>query len=209
MLRIVEPSEGKIIIDHVDISKIGLDDLRTRITIISQDVSLFSGTIRSNLDPFGEHSDEECMEVLDRCHLTSIFSRTIGKAEGAAITLDMPISQTGSLSAGERQLVSMARALLRRSNVVIMDEATSQIDSNLDDQIQRTIREEFSGAIVITIAHRLKTVLDYDRILVLGGGDILEFDTPRALITEPGGVFREMCRASADWQEIQAAAEQR
>lgn len=149
------------------------------------------------------------MEVLDRCHLTSIFSRTIGKAEGAAITLDMPISQTGSLSAGERQLVSMARALLRRSNVVIMDEATSQIDSNLDDQIQRTIREEFSGAIVITIAHRLKTVLDYDRILVLGGGDILEFDTPRALITEPGGVFREMCRASADWQEIQAAAEQR
>ena len=134
----------------------------------------------------------------------------------------MPISQTGSLSAGERQLVAMARALLRRSNVVILDEATSQIDIALDDQvsntipmivpilrenftlqIQRTIREEFRGAIVITIAHRLKTVLDYDRILVLGGGEILEFDTPRTLLRKRGGTFRDMCRASADWSSLQ------
>jgi len=207
LLRIVEASEGKIIIDNVDISKIGLDDLRSHITIISQDVSLFSGTIRSNLDPFGEHSDEECWEVLERCHLTSILKRSAGKTEGPRLTLDMPIGQTGSLSAGERQLVAMARAVLRRSNVVVMDEATSQIDSKLDDQIQRTVREEFSGAIVITIAHRLKTVLDYDRILVLGGGKILEFDTPRALISKPAGVFREMCRASADWKTIQESME--
>lgn len=99
-------------------------------TIISQDVSLFTGTLRSNLDPFDEHTDEECLEVLERCHLTSILGHS-----SSQIALDMPISQTGSLSAGERQLVAMARALLRRSNVVIMDEATSQIDIALDDQV--------------------------------------------------------------------------
>lgn len=190
-------------------------------TIVSQDVSLFSGTIRSNLDPFSEHTDTECWEVLERCHLSSALVR--GDA-GSRVTLDTPISQTGSLSAGERQLVALARAVLRRSNVVIMDEATSQIDTELDDQvsrracssvayvsrclnglqIQRTIREEFAGSIVITIAHRLKTVLDYDRILVLGNGDILEFDTPRELIRKSGGAFREMCRASADWPLLQS-----
>ncbi|KAL6301359.1 P-loop containing nucleoside triphosphate hydrolase protein [Sparassis latifolia] len=209
LLRIIEPSEGKIIIDNIDITKIGLDDLRSRITIVSQDVSLFSGTIRGNLDPFGEHSDQECWEVLERCHLTSILNQSAVKAERSEVTLDTPISQTGSLSAGERQLVALARAVLRHSNVIIMDEATSQIDSKLDDQIQRTVRQEFCGAVVITIAHRLKTVLDYDRILVLGGGRILEFDTPKALISKPGGVFREMCRASADWPDLLAAVEHR
>lgn len=103
-------------------------------TIISQDVSLFSGTLRSNVDPFDEHSDQECLDVLERCHLLSVLSHTSNKRE---VSLDMPISQTGSLSAGERQLVAMARAVLRRSNVVIMDEATSQIDSQLDDQVRR------------------------------------------------------------------------
>ncbi|PCH42091.1 pleiotropic drug resistance ABC transporter [Wolfiporia cocos MD-104 SS10] len=205
LLRMIEPTEGRIIIDNIDITKIGLGDLRTRITIISQDVSLFTGTIRSNLDPFGEHTDAECWEALERCHLTSVLRRSASKTPETAFELDMPISQTGSLSAGERQLVAMARAVLRRSNVVIMDEATSQIDSKLDDQIQRTIHEEFAGAIVITIAHRLRTVLDYDRILVLGGGEILEFDTPRALISKQGGVFREMCRASTDWTVLLGA----
>ena len=103
-------------------------------TIISQDVSLFSGTLLSNIDPFDEHSDQECLDVLERCHLLSVLSHTSNKHE---VSLDMPISQTGSLSAGERQLVAMARAVLRRSNVVIMDEATSQIDSQLDDQVRR------------------------------------------------------------------------
>ncbi|KAK7682642.1 hypothetical protein QCA50_014442 [Cerrena zonata] len=204
MLRMIEPSGGKIVIDGIDIASLGLEDLRTRVTIISQDVSLFTGTLRSNLDPFDEHTDEECLEVLERCHLTSILGHS-----SSQIALDMPISQTGSLSAGERQLVAMARALLRRSNVVIMDEATSQIDIALDDQIQRTIREEFRGAIVITIAHRLKTVLDYDRILVLGGGEIREFDTPKALLQKRGGTFRDMCRASADWSSLQEFMDER
>lgn len=130
--------------------------------------------------------------------------------------LDRKISQ-GSLSAGEKQLLALARATLRRTNVVLMDEATSQVDSNLDDKvsscvgcstgntideekkIQQTIREELSGAIVITIAHRLKTVMDYDRILVLDKGRIVEFDTPAKLLHTRGGMFREMCRRSADW----------
>jgi len=116
-----------------------------------------------------------------------------------SLTLDMPISQGGSLSAGERQLVALARAVLRRTNIIIMDEATSQIDSRLDDQIQKTIREELSSALIITIAHRLKTIIDYDRILVLDKGEIAEFDDPRVLLMKPGGMFREMCKKSADW----------
>lgn len=105
-------------------------------TIISQDVSLFSGTLKSNLDPFNEHTDHECWDVLERCRLTTILKGSLSRTqESPEITLDMPISQTGSLSAGERQLVAMARAILRRSNVVILDEATSQIDSDLDDQV--------------------------------------------------------------------------
>ncbi|KIJ66220.1 hypothetical protein HYDPIDRAFT_26589 [Hydnomerulius pinastri MD-312] len=196
MLRMVEATAGKIIVDGVDISTIGLEDLRSRITIVSQDVSLFSGTLRSNLDPFGEHTDQECWDVIERCHLTSLLNRA---TERGKFTLDMPISQGGSLSAGERQLVALARAVLRKTSIIIMDEATSQIDSQLDDQIQYTIREELSDALVITIAHRLKTIIDYDRILVLDTGEITEFGPPKELLAKSGGAFREMCRRSADW----------
>lgn len=148
LLRMIEPSGGTIMyvlplqhtvftlkphrIDGIDIRTIGLEDLRSRVTIVSQDVSLFSGTVRSNLDPLEEHSDEECLQVLDRCHLTKV----LGHAD-AMSTLNMPING-GSLSAGERQLVSIARAVLRGSNrasIIVMDEATSQIDSALDDQV--------------------------------------------------------------------------
>lgn len=204
LLRMIEASAGRIIIDGIDISTIGLEDLRSRITIVSQDVSLFSGTLRSNLDPFEEHTDQECWDVLERCHLTRLLSRAIEKG---GFTLEMPISQGGSLSAGERQLVALARAVLRKTNIIIMDEATSQIDSRLDDQIQTTIREELSGALIITIAHRLKTIIDYDRILVLDAGEIIEFDEPKVLLAKVGGAFREMCRKSADWPQLFASME--
>ncbi|KAF8236776.1 pleiotropic drug resistance ABC transporter [Tricholoma matsutake] len=203
LLRMIEPSNGKIIIDGIDISTLGLEDLRTRITIISQDVSLFSGTVKSNIDPLDEHSIDECQDVLSRCHLTTLLRHTFDAKENA---LDIPISKD-SLSAGEKQLVAIARAILRRTNIIIMDEATSQIDSYLDDQIQTTIREEFSDAIVITIAHRLKTIMDYDRILVLDDGEMIEFDTPRVLLNIPQGAFREMCRKSADWPAPQSTSE--
>ncbi|KAF4606377.1 hypothetical protein EYR38_000430 [Pleurotus pulmonarius] len=199
LLRMVEPSGGKIIIDGIDISSIGLEDLRTRVTIVSQDVSLFTGTLRSNLDPLNEHTDQECWDVLERCHIKSIMKPVNGE-----LSLELPIGQEGTLSAGERQLVALARAVLRRTNIVILDEATSQIDNKLDDQIQTTIREELSSALVITIAHRLKTIIDYDRILVLDNGEIVEFAPPRELLASPGSAFREMCKRSADWPILQA-----
>ncbi|KAJ4485740.1 P-loop containing nucleoside triphosphate hydrolase protein [Lentinula aciculospora] len=200
LLRIIEPAGGRIVIDGIDVSTIGLEDLRTRITIVSQDVSLFSGTLRSNLDPMEEHSPEECLEVMKRCHLDSVI---IHKENDDNALLNLPVNQ-GSLSGGERQLVALSRAILRGTNIIIMDEATSQIDAYLDENIQKTIREELRGAIVITIAHRLKTIIDYDRILVLDNGQVAEFGTPKDLLKKEGGVFREMCRKSPDWSLFEA-----
>ncbi|KAK0481769.1 P-loop containing nucleoside triphosphate hydrolase protein [Armillaria novae-zelandiae] len=193
-------SDNLFSIDGIDISTIGLEDLRTRITVVSQDVSLFSGTLRSNLDPLDQNTLQECMEVVERCHMMDVLHHT------TTDFLDIPISQ-GSLSGGERQLVALARAMLRRTNIIIMDEATSQIDSHLDDQIQQTIREELSSAIVITIAHRLKTIIDYDRILVLDQGEIVEFGKPRELLQRVGSTFREMCKRSPDWPMLVQLAE--
>ncbi|KAG8943314.1 hypothetical protein FRC04_002938 [Tulasnella sp. 424] len=223
LLRILEPVEGRIFLDGIDIGTLGLDDLRGNITIVSQDVALFSGTVRSNLDPFNEHSDEECWNVLERCHLVSHSpSRTPAESgthtpesEGGepakrerktvVSSLSQPVSPSGSsLSAGERQLLALARAMLRNAKFTILDEASSAIDLETDDKIQRTIREEMAESLVITIAHRLKTVIDYDRILVLDMGTIAEYDTPEALLAKEGGLFREMCIQSADWEEIQA-----
>ncbi|CAE6461261.1 unnamed protein product [Rhizoctonia solani] len=172
LLRAVEPSGGRIILDGIDIRTIGLDDLRSRVTLVSQDVALFSGSVRSNLDPFNEYTDEECWDVLERCHLgqrpaPSGFEGEHSSGRILLSTLDAPVSVGGKgFSAGQRQLLALARAMLRRSAVIIMDEATSSIDLETDDQIQRTIREEMSDALVITIAHRLKTIIDYDRVLL-------------------------------------------
>ncbi|RXW24050.1 hypothetical protein EST38_g1810 [Candolleomyces aberdarensis] len=143
-----------------------------------------------------KYSDEERMAVLERCHLTSRLAFRPSEAEPTL--LDMRVGQN-SLSAGEKQLLALARAVLRGTNIIIMDEATSQIDTELDDKIQKTIREETAGAIVITIAHRLKTVMDYDRILVLSEGEIAEFDTPAALLKKDGGSFQSICKQSSDW----------
>ncbi|CAE6434528.1 unnamed protein product [Rhizoctonia solani] len=196
LLRAVEPSGGRIILDGIDIRTIGLDDLRSRVTLVSQDVALFSGSVRSNLDPFNEYTDEECWDVLERCHLgrRPILSGSGENHLNGRIllsTLEAPVSVGGKgLSAGQRQLLALARAMLRRSAVIIMDEATSSIDLETDDQIQRTIREEMSDALVITIAHRLKTIIDYDRVLVLNHGQVVEFDTPSRLMGKEGGIFR-------------------
>ncbi|KAF5323393.1 hypothetical protein D9611_005605 [Ephemerocybe angulata] len=199
LLRMIEPTSGSIIIDGLDISKLGLEDLRTRVTIVSQDVSLFSGTFRSNLDPLGKYTDEECFVALERCHMTTRLA--FRPSEDEPTLLDMRVNKD-SLSAGEKQLLALARAILRGTNIIIMDEATSQIDIELDDKIQKTIREETAGSIVITIAHRLKTVMDYDRILVLSDGEIVEFDSPAALLRKDGGAFRAICRQSSDWGSL-------
>merc|ERR1711916_202401 len=164
IFRLVEIESGSIFIDDLDIGRMGLDDLRRAIAIIPQSPMLFSGTIRSNLDPFGKHSDEEMWEALERSHLASTVRQS-----GSG--LDEPVSENGdNYSVGERQLLCLARALLRKSSIVILDECSSNIDFKTDQLLQATIRTEFSHATVISIAHRLSTIIMYDRILVMDSG---------------------------------------
>ncbi|KAI7934963.1 hypothetical protein MJO29_016226 [Puccinia striiformis f. sp. tritici] len=225
LLRILEATGGSIILDGIDISRIGLQDLRTRITIVSQDVTLFEGTVRDNLDPLHIHSDEECWEVLRSCGLassTAIFgahesplttpssptktdkgseSNSTALAPRISLkSLDMKLSEGGkSFSVGQRQMLALARAMLRRTKVVIMDEATSSIDMETDAQIQSTIRECMGDSMVITIAHRLFTVIDYDKLIILREGQIIESGSPKDLIQDSNSEFRSMCESSADW----------
>ncbi|KAI8098172.1 uncharacterized protein B0P05DRAFT_520779 [Gilbertella persicaria] len=219
--RFLEASSGSISIDGIDISKIGIQDLRSQITIIPQDAVLFSGTIRSNIDPFDEHSDEAVWESLERAHIAKASDRskqvksgtnspastsrapTINETEqqSAITSLYQQVSDGGNnFSQGQRQLLCLARALLRRSKLIIMDEATASVDFDTDAKIQRTIREEFNNSTLLCIAHRLRTVIDYDRILVLDQGEVVEYDTPHNLITGNAGVgvFKSMCEKSGE-----------
>uniref|UniRef100_A0A7S4JUQ1 Uncharacterized protein n=1 Tax=Paramoeba aestuarina TaxID=180227 RepID=A0A7S4JUQ1_9EUKA len=176
LFRIVELAGGSVIIDGVDISKLGLADLRKKLSIIPQDPVLFSGTLRENLDPFGQYNDQSIYEALTRSHLMDFVSNEPGG-------INMEISENGeNLSVGQRQLVCMARALLRKSPILVMDEATAAVDYQTDSLIQETIRSEFKNCTVLTIAHRLNTIMDSDRILVLGAGRVLELDTPQNLM---------------------------
>lgn len=265
--RFVEFDGGSIHIDDVDIGKIGLYDLRSRLTIIPQNAVLFSGTIRDNLDPFGQHSDEECLAALRRVNFrtaaaggggggsasrtatggtTTPVKRSGGAAAGdkhlqvpsstssnngkraqfsvssgrdgvdsppsasssqSYVTLDSRVSEGGSnWSQGQRQLLAMARALLRNSQVILMDEASSAVDFATDSLIQSTIRSGFSQATVITIAHRLHTVAHADKVLVLDNGRVKEFDAPRALMSDETSAFHGMCKKSGDWDALWSAA---
>ncbi|KAF8508697.1 multidrug resistance-associated ABC transporter [Gautieria morchelliformis] len=242
ILRFTDPSNGSIMIDGIDISTIGLHDLRSRLTFVAQDAVLFSGTIRDNIDPFGDFSDEECMDALYRVHLLSENARTsrpssreVSRASSihdverdetvassstgsptatqqddkqGTISLHTQVSAGGSnFSQGQRQLLTMARALLRQSSIIILDEATSSIDYVTDAKIQKTIREE-SYDLILAVAHRLRTVIDYDRLIVLDNGRIVEFDTPVNLIQKEGGAFRNMCLHSGTFTELEEAANQ-
>ncbi|KAF0506686.1 P-loop containing nucleoside triphosphate hydrolase protein [Gigaspora margarita] len=210
--RFMEPTSGQIFIDDIDISTIGLFDLRSKLTIIPQDPVLFSGTLRSNLDSFNEYDDAELWNALRRAHLiddTTISSDTDNdnkssqSEQSQAWTLDAPVSENGNnYSQGQRQLIALARALVRKSKLIIMDEATASVDFKTDRMIQKTIREEFSDATLLCIAHRLRTVVDYDKILVLDAGKIVEFDHPYILLQNPASVFRGMCDRSGDFAEL-------
>ncbi|KAF9490898.1 multidrug resistance-associated ABC transporter [Pleurotus eryngii] len=240
ILRFADPASGRILIDGIDISKIGLYDLRSRLTFIPQDATLFSGTLRENLDPFEEHTDSECLDVLFRVHLLnrSTYTSRRTSREGSrtpsvhgtdlvqqeerspsvsttmtdtdsktTISLDTQVSAGGNnFSQGQRQLIAMARALLRRSSIIVLDEATSSIDFATDAKIQTTIREEFNDSLLLTIAHRLRTVIDYDRLIILDKGKIAEFDTPLNLIQKENGIFRNMCLQSGTFAELEVAA---
>lgn len=187
LFRILEAAEGEIRIDGLNVADIGLHDLRSQLTIIPQDPILFSGTLRMNLDPFSNYSEEDIWQALELAHL-HMFVR----AQPAG--LDFLCSEGGeNLSVGQRQLVCLARALLRKSRILVLDEATAAIDLETDDLIQATIRTQFDHCTVLTIAHRLNTIMDYTRILVLDKGAVAEFDSPTNLIAARG-IFYGMAR---------------
>ncbi|XP_060775099.1 multidrug resistance-associated protein 4 isoform X2 [Neoarius graeffei] len=185
LFRLAEP-QGKIYVDGVLISDIGLHDLRQKISIIPQDPVLFTGTLRKNLDPFKEHSDKDLWNALEEVQLKSLVEELPGK-------LETILAESGSnFSVGQRQLVCLARAILRKNRILIIDEATANVDPRTDDLIQKTIREKFQQCTVLTIAHRLNTIIDSDRILVLDGGRIHEYDEPHVLLQNKDGIFYKM-----------------
>jgi len=192
LFRLVELSAGSITIDGLDISTIGLHDLRSRLAIIPQDPTLFKGTIRSNLDPFNEHTDLELWSALRQSDLISAEAALDDKSPGR-IHLDGIVEDEGlNFSLGQRQLMALARALVRGSQIIVCDEATSSVDMETDEKIQKTIATGFKGKTLLCIAHRLKTIINYDRICVMDQGRIAELNTPYNLY-EQGGIFRSMC----------------
>uniref|UniRef100_A0A673H1H0 ABC-type glutathione-S-conjugate transporter n=1 Tax=Sinocyclocheilus rhinocerous TaxID=307959 RepID=A0A673H1H0_9TELE len=187
IFRILEAAKGKIFIDGINIAEIGLHELRSRITIIPQDPVLFSGSLRMNLDPFDGYTDEEVWRALELARLKNFVS-------GLPDKLNHECSEGGeNLSLGQRQLVCLARALLRKTKILVLDEATAAVDLETDNLIQSTIRTQFEDCTVLTIAHRLNTIMDYTRVIVMDRGHITEMDSPTNLISQRGQ-FYQMCR---------------
>lgn len=195
LFRLVEPSGGKIIIDGIDISALGLHDLRSRFGIIPQEPVLFEGTVRSNIDPTNQYTDDEIWKSLERCQLKDVVSEKPGK-------LDSPVLDNGdNWSVGQRQLLCLGRVMLKRSRLLFMDEATASVDSFTDGVIQKIIREDFAACTIISIAHRIPTVMDCDRVLVIDAGRAEEFDKPANLLERPslfGALVQEYANRSSE-----------
>ncbi|KAF9882800.1 hypothetical protein FE257_005148 [Aspergillus nanangensis] len=223
LFRFVDLCGGSIVIDDIDIATVGVQDLRTRMAIIPQDPTLFKGTIRSNLDPFNEHTDLEMWSALRKAHLIgqelpgesqsltdnnddeatthNEKSTTPPSAQPRPLHLDTSVEEGGeNFSLGQRQLMALARALVRDSRIIICDEATSSVDLETDTKVQETIAHGFHGRTLLCIAHRLRTILKYDRICVMDHGKIAEMDAPLTL-WEARGVFRGMCDQSGITRE--------
>ncbi|CAL5032421.1 unnamed protein product [Urochloa decumbens] len=188
LFRIVEPREGSIEIDNVDICKIGLHDLRGRLSIIPQDPTMFEGTVRGNIDPLNEYTDQRVWEVLDKCQLGDIVRKSPKK-------LDSTVVENGeNWSVGQRQLFCLGRVLLKRSNILVLDEATASVDSSTDAIIQGIIQQEFGHCTVLTVAHRIHTVVDNDLIMVFSEGRIVEYDTPSKLLKNENSEFSKLAK---------------
>ncbi|KAH9514953.1 Multidrug resistance-associated protein 1 [Bulinus truncatus] len=188
LFRLIEAVEGNISVDGIRISDIGLHDVRSRLTILPQDPVLFFGTLRMNLDPIDEYDDSQIWNALTSAHLKDFVENI---PEGLAYEVG---EEGQSLSVGQRQLVCLARALLKKTKILILDEATAAVDMETDTLIQNTIRTEFSDCTIITIAHRLNTIMDYDRIMVLDAGLVKELDSPSNLLANPRSIFYSMAK---------------
>ncbi|KAF2932969.1 hypothetical protein DAI22_04g042000 [Oryza sativa Japonica Group] len=195
LFRLVEPVQGTMIIDGIDICTLGLHDLRSRFGIIPQEPVLFEGTIRSNIDPIGQYSDAEIWRALEGCQLKDVVASKPQK-------LDALVADSGeNWSVGQRQLLCLGRVILKRTRILFMDEATASVDSQTDATIQKITRQEFSSCTIISIAHRIPTVMDCDRVLVLDAGLVKEFDSPSRLIEQPslfGAMVEEYANRSSN-----------
>ncbi|GES62198.1 ABC multidrug transporter [Aspergillus terreus] len=221
LLRFVDIVRGRITIDGVDISQVLLNRLRTSVTLIPQEPVLFSGDVHSNLDPFGVASESELRSALAACTSIQVpegstaavnhnhSSPPAGQRNGhngnkssRPLTLDTPVAANGeNFSQGQRQVLSLARAMCRRSKVVLLDEATASVDHETDMHMQRVLRSMFPDCTIIAIAHRLRTIMDYDRVLVMADGEIVENDSPANLIKKQG-VFWDMVRNTGEYEEL-------
>ncbi|KAH7183235.1 P-loop containing nucleoside triphosphate hydrolase protein [Fusarium flagelliforme] len=204
LLRITEPTNGRILIDGVDIHKIGLHLLRSNLSVISQDAVLLAGTIRYNLDPFQQYDDEWLQQCLNRVGLTSAEQykdaekHDSDSSDGPSLNLDSEVKENGSnISQGQRSLISIARALVRRSRIVILDEATASIDGRADAKLQAMLNEVMGDATVLTVAHRLDTIVaTCDKVIVMDAGRVVEFSTVSELYAKSDSVFRSLCDAA-------------
>lgn len=224
ILRALEAESGSISIDGVNIASIGLDDLRQAVTVVPQDPTLFSGTLRFNLDPFGLFSDFDLLKALQDVQLiTSSATETSNISESASVSngatgedpavaagaffrnLSSMLTDSGTnISQGQRQLVCLARAILRCSKIIILDEATASIDYSTDLKLQKVM--DSIDATKITIAHRLNTIINFDKILVLDHGEVMEFDHPWKLLQDEKGLFRDICKASGNMEVLEKMA---
>lgn len=187
LYRLLEIRRGSVKIDGVDITTINRRSLRKNLSIIPQDPFLFSTSVRDNLDAEGQISDQLIWSVLERCQLKSVVERLGG--------LSADVGEGGkNLSVGEKQLLCLARALLTNSKIICIDEATASVDSNTDRIVHSTLREEFKNRTILTIAHRLNTIMDSDRVLVMDEATIKEFDNPQVLSSRPNSLFSNLSR---------------
>lgn len=192
--------DGELIIDNIDARQIGLHDLRNKISIIPQEPMLFSASLRDNLDPFGEFEDVALWAALQSVELNKSF-----------VSLDHSVNRGGgNLSAGQRQLLCLARAIVKRNKILVMDEATANVDPSTDALIQKTIRNQFKDCTVLTIAHRLNTIMDSDRVLVMDHGQAVEFGHPHVLLQKNDGYLTQMVAQTGNvmTQHLKMIAEQ-
>jgi ABC-type multidrug transport system fused ATPase/permease subunit len=196
LFRMVELCGGRLVIDDIDVSNIGLYDLRRNLSIIPQDPTIFSGNLRTNIDPFNNFSDKAIWDALESCHLKD----KVQSLKGGLLEV---VDESGqNLSVGERQLLCLCRSVLANKKIVVLDEATANVDHDSDAVIQKTIRERFKDKTVITIAHRLDTIMDCDRVMVMSYGKILEFENPHLMIQKGDGQFAEMVEQTGDYAKI-------